>query len=167
MVQNWAADYGVTLSTLGSSDYGPVYAVSGVFRSLDSRNNFYHEMAIRREDALSAVKAILAQPDQNDSKWADEAKKLVYGDRNKQYGNPLKDYTRVSQVWTGLLSAKLKDGVVIEPREAIMMMVALKLCRNMEKHKDDNVIDAHGYLEVLEWAERELAEQKEQPNGNG
>jgi hypothetical protein len=83
--------------------------------------------------------------------FADAAKKLVYGDRNKAYGSPRKDYTRTSAVWSGLLVHKLKPGEVITCEDALVMMVALKLCREMNMHKDDNVIDAHGYLECLEW----------------
>jgi len=86
------------------------------------------------------------------------AKKLVYGDRNKDYGSPLKDYQRVSAVWTGLLIHKLKPGETISTQEALMVMVALKLCREMTKHKDDNVVDLHGYAECLEWVHKELLE---------
>lgn len=86
---------------------------------------------------------------------ADQAKKLVYGDRNKQYGSPAKDYERVSKVWSGLLCNKLKEGESITTEEALLMMAALKLCREFHKHKEDNVIDAHGYLECLDWVQRE------------
>jgi hypothetical protein len=84
------------------------------------------------------------------------AKKLVYGDRNKDYGSPRKDYMRTSAVWSGLLIHKLRPGEVITTQDAIVMMVALKLSRQMTKHKPDNVIDAHGYLECLEWVQKEI-----------
>jgi hypothetical protein len=84
-------------------------------------------------------------------KFSDIAKKLVYGVRNKSYGSPKSDYTRTSAVWTGLLIHKLKPGHTINAEEAVIMMTALKLCRQMARHKDDNLIDAHGYLECAEW----------------
>ncbi len=89
---------------------------------------------------------------------ADKAKALVYGDRNKQYGSPAEDYERVSKVWSGLLCNKLKPGECITKEEALMMMAALKLCREFHKHKDDNIIDAHGYLLCLDWVQKD--EQK-------
>lgn len=92
---------------------------------------------------------------------ADQAKKLVYGDRNQQYGSPAKDYERVSKVWSGLLCNKLKDGESITAEEALIMMTSLKLCREFHKHKDDNIIDAHGYLECLHWV---LSEKENAPN---
>ncbi len=89
-------------------------------------------------------------------KFSDKAKKLVYGDRNKSYGSPRYDYARTSAVWSGLLIHKLKPGLTISPQEAIIMMTALKLCREMTKHKPDNLVDAHGYLECLEWVQKEF-----------
>ncbi len=89
---------------------------------------------------------------------ADEAKKLVFGDRNVQYGSPAQDYERVSKVWSGLLCNKLKLGECLTKEEALMMMAALKLCREFHKHKDDNIIDAHGYLLCLDWVQKD--EQK-------
>jgi hypothetical protein len=42
--------------------------------------------------------------------------------------------------------------VDITAEEAILMMVGLKLSRESHAHKDDNIIDAHGYLLCYEWA---------------
>ena len=89
-------------------------------------------------------------------KFSKIAQNLVYGDRNKSYGSPRYDYMRTSSVWSGLLIHKLKPGEVITPQEAIIMMTALKLCRQMTKHKPDNIVDAHGYLECLEWVQLEI-----------
>lgn len=87
---------------------------------------------------------------------ADKAKKLVYGDRNLDYGSPLQDYQRTSAVWSGLLIHKLKPGEKIEPQEAVMMMAAMKLCREFTKHKEDNIVDAIGYNLCLEWIIKDI-----------
>jgi len=81
---------------------------------------------------------------------AQKAQELVFGDRNASYGNPKDDYTKTAKMWSGLLHTKLKEEITAE--EAILMMVALKLSRESFRHKEDNIVDAHGYLLCYDWA---------------
>lgn len=81
---------------------------------------------------------------------AQKAQELVFGDRNVSYGNPKDDYTKTAKMWSGLLHSKLKEEITAE--EAILMMVALKLSRESFRHKEDNIVDAHGYLLCYDWA---------------
>lgn len=78
------------------------------------------------------------------------AQALVLGDRNAAYGNPAGDYAKVAKIWSGLLHPILKRDIT--PEEAILCMVGLKLAREVHAHKDDNIVDAHGYLICYEWA---------------
>jgi hypothetical protein len=82
---------------------------------------------------------------------ADKAAKLVLGDRNDAYGNPGEDYAGTALVWSGLLHHKLKPGVLIDAREAILMMAAMKIRREITKPKEDSRIDAIGYILCEDW----------------
>ena len=81
---------------------------------------------------------------------ADTAIRLVLGDRNESYGDPAEDYAKVAKMWSGLLHPILKRDIT--PQEAILMMVLLKMSREVHAPKEDNIIDAHGYLLCYQWA---------------
>ena len=91
---------------------------------------------------------------------ADKAIKLVLHDRNATYGDPADDYRKVAKIWSGLLAPILKRDIT--PQEAILMMVGLKLSREVHLPKEDNIIDAHGYLLCYEWAK---SGQRPEPAG--
>lgn len=82
----------------------------------------------------------------------DEASSLVNGDRNNTYGEPYDDYMKVSGMWNsylrGLMARKGITGFpdLIEPHDAIVMMVLLKAARiaNAPDHRD-NWVDLAGY----------------------
>lgn len=80
---------------------------------------------------------------------ADTAIKAVLGDRNADYGDPHPDFAGIALMWSGLLNTKLNDRITA--RDVALMMTALKLRREAHKPKDDNIVDAHGYLLCLEW----------------
>lgn len=77
-----------------------------------------------------------------------EANKLVNGDRQSDYGPPAQNYAGIAKVWSGILWPILKRDITAA--EAALMMTGLKLQRQAMKHKQDNLVDAHGYLLVYE-----------------
>jgi len=82
---------------------------------------------------------------------ADKAADLVLGSRNADYGSPHPDFAGIALMWSGLLNTKLKEQLTAV--EVGLMMTALKLRRHAHKPKDDNLVDAHGYLTCIEWIE--------------
>jgi hypothetical protein len=80
----------------------------------------------------------------------EEAQALVYGPREASYSPPQRDFAKTAKMWTGLLAETLRPGVEITPEEAVLMMVCLKLSREVYRHKRDNLVDAVGYLACAE-----------------
>ena len=73
-----------------------------------------------------------------------EADNLVNGDRNKAYGSPLKDFERTGKMWSAIL------GVEVTPEQVGLCMIALKISRQCNKFKRDNLVDIAGYAHTLE-----------------
>ena len=82
---------------------------------------------------------------------SDKAAQLVLGDRNADYGSPHPDFAGIALMWSGLLNTKLTAHLTAV--EVGLMMTALKLRRHAHKPKDDNLVNAHGYLDCIEWIE--------------
>lgn len=79
----------------------------------------------------------------------DEAKALVYGDREAAYGHPYHDFKRIADVWTGYLAGRSE----LTPADVPQMMLLLKACRaavDIERGKPpkhDTIVDEAGYAE--------------------
>jgi hypothetical protein len=91
------------------------------------------------------------KPEYHETK-ADKAKELVYGPREEDYGHPYDDFSRTALLWSAIL------GVEVRAWQVALMMVLLKISREVNKPGEDNVVDSHGYLltydRVLEREER-------------
>ena len=77
---------------------------------------------------------------------------LVNGERMKDYDHPWENFEKI----TGMLNAlgyrfHRTDGEIreLQPKDVPILMICTKLSREVFKHKDDNVVDIHGYLVCL------------------
>jgi len=93
-----------------------------------------HRLRIRREESSDTPEPVL-----------DEAKRITASDRQEDYGHPSQDFTRTSQMWTGILAGKLRDGAEVTPMDVPLCMIAVKLARQAHRHKRDNLVDIAGY----------------------
>jgi len=75
-----------------------------------------------------------------------EAQIMTHGARNKDYGPPIDDYSRTAAMASGLLRDKLTKPITAS--EMAMIMVLVKLSRQINTPKRDNMVDAAGYAWV-------------------
>jgi len=80
-----------------------------------------------------------------------EAHEIVNGQRNSDYGHPLDDFGRTGKIWAAILGLP-----EVTPQQVAMCMVGIKLSRQCNRAKRDNLVDGCGYLQTIEMIEREL-----------
>jgi len=76
-----------------------------------------------------------------------EARRLIGGDRKDDYGSAKDNFSNTALIWTGILRARFKNcNLHLDAQTVALMMAAFKLCREANKDKRDNRVDAIGYL---------------------
>jgi len=80
-----------------------------------------------------------------------EAESLTNGDRAADYGSYADESIRIANMWSEIL------GISVHPRLVPLCMIALKICREVNKPKRDNLTDIAGYANCAhkaldEWA---------------
>lgn len=74
----------------------------------------------------------------------EEANSLVYGDRQASYGHPLDDFERTAKIWSAIL------GHEVTAEQVGLCMCAVKISRQCNKPKRDNLVDLAGYAATVE-----------------
>lgn len=67
----------------------------------------------------------------------------VIKQRGTQLGNSKQLYKQIAEIWSTIAEKN------ITPEKVILMMISLKICRQLQSHKLDNIVDIAGYAEVL------------------
>jgi hypothetical protein len=63
-------------------------------------------------------------------------------ERGSDYGHPKIDFTRTAGMWSAYL------GFEVKAEDVPMMMILLKVSRQKNKYKEDNLNDIQGYAET-------------------
>ena len=69
----------------------------------------------------------------------DQIKDIVYGEKAKEYGKMSDSFPKIAQVWSAIL------GTEVTANDVALMMIGLKIIREKNRHKDDNILDIYGY----------------------
>ena len=79
-----------------------------------------------------------------------EADKLINGDRAKEYGPPNINFARIVRLWNAHLENLGIENPCLTTDDVAVMMTFVKLARHVEGYKHDTVVDAAGYIGILE-----------------
>lgn len=80
----------------------------------------------------------------------EEAQEIIYGDRELTYGHPSKNLEKIATQWSLYLHQKHGLDINITPEDVCWMMADLKKVRQMNVSKRDNLVDAAGYIALIE-----------------
>lgn len=84
----------------------------------------------------------------------EEANKITSGQRRKDYGHPKENCTKIAKIYNAI------TGQSLTAEDVVYVMIALKLARQQNKHKRDNLTDLAGYA----WVLNEVIENSSSPN---
>lgn len=79
-----------------------------------------------------------------------KAAELVTNQRQQDYGHPAVNFERIAQGWSVIF-----DDGCFTPERVALAMVWTKICRQLNTHKDDNLIDAIGYILTIDTINKE------------
>ena len=77
-----------------------------------------------------------------------KAIEVINGERQDVYGNPEDSFELIAQYWNLYLNGTGDKSVDLGCEDVALMMVLFKIARESNQRKDDNVIDAAGYLGI-------------------
>lgn len=74
----------------------------------------------------------------------EEAQRLVHGDRQQDYGHPLDDFSKTAAMWSAILGCK------VTAEQVGLCMMTVKISRQLNRPKRDNLVDAAGYAATVQ-----------------
>lgn len=90
------------------------------------------------------------------------AEDLINGQREKDYGTKLQNFSQIAMLWQGTLATKLAPGQAITPEDVALCMIQVKIAR-LAKSPDhaDSLLDVAGYAGCMSLLQSERAAGKE------
>lgn len=79
-----------------------------------------------------------------------EADNLINGDRRREYGHPLENFTRVAEYWSAYLTTRSGPPRPLSAEDVAHMMIMLKIARGAQGYNRDTYVDVAGYAGCIE-----------------
>ncbi len=109
-----------------------------------------HELYVARACGRELLDAVTMEPLAHET-ILEEAQRLVFGDRQADYGHPFDDFTRTGRMWGAALAGWARDpSQPVPPDLVALCMVLVKVSREVNRPKRDNRTDGAGYFGVVE-----------------
>lgn len=74
-----------------------------------------------------------------------EAENIINGDRREAYGPVSEYFEAIAARWTQVLKSKLGEGESVSAHDVAICMIDLKVVKEINSHKRDNLVDIAGY----------------------
>ncbi len=91
----------------------------------------------------------MKKPSKKQATILSEAEGIVYGARQEDYGNVKTNFSNIARQWSVVL------GVDVTPEQVGLCMIQVKIARQMNKPKRDNLVDIAGYAATIEKMQKE------------
>jgi hypothetical protein len=117
------------------------------------------ELGVALANGLSiAVEPLVVElpPDEKDPNLSilQEAEALIHGQRGEDYGHPADNHLNTANLWSEYIDYKTGYPVKLSAEDVCWMMVLLKMSRQCNAPKRDNLTDACGYIGNIEMIQR-------------
>lgn len=89
-------------------------------------------------------KSVKENPPATEVSILQEAQDLIYGDRQADYGSVTENFTNIAKGWSVIF------GVEITPEHVGLAMAWLKIVRQANVRKRDNLVDIAGYIGCID-----------------
>lgn len=80
----------------------------------------------------------------------EEAAEITAGDRQKFYGHPRDNHGNTAEFWTAYLKRKYGAAFALDAEDVCFFMALLKVSRQCNRPKRDNLVDIAGYIRNAE-----------------
>lgn len=93
----------------------------------------------------------------------EEANRLVLGNKTAEYGHPLDDFARTALIATAVLDGFLKPGFQVQPWHIPLLMIGVKISRQVNSPKRKNFVGMAGYARTGEMVAEEMERRGQDP----
>jgi|WetSurMetagenome_2_1015567.scaffolds.fasta_scaffold71012_3 hypothetical protein len=133
----------VILTTEARQDYEAWKKASGLYRVLGAEQ-------ANNNAGVAGLNVRVNQPIAGEGSVIQEAQGVIYGNREEIYGHPAKNLRNIAEQWSLYLEQSFGVKIHLSAEDVCWMMCDLKKARQMNSRKRDNLVDAIGYIGLIE-----------------